>query len=817
MRYVRNIILCLVIFGLVLVGGDSQPLHESDPFARYKRMVANAKTQTGVFTIHQVDDLWFMEIPPELLGRDFFWYSELSKAPAVYMSGLGAVNEKMVTFEQQGDNIIVYERSSVVTKRAGPEEKTAENLSVAQSALPAVLFSFPIAMHSPAGAPVIEVSHDLDDDLTDFSVGAMLGARSDPDRSFIERIDAYPNNIGISTLLTFSLKFFGEDANTTSIPAYSMSISALVRHNITLLPEEPAPGRYADPRVGYFTTYFEDYSGERDPDMVPRELITRFRLEKKDPNAEVSEPVTPIIFYISREVPERWRPYIKQGIEDWQVAFEAAGFKNAILARDAPSPDEDPQWDPADTRYSVIRWVAQPVANALGPSTVDPRSGEILSSHIQIYADVLDMLETKYFIQAGATDERAGALPLPNEILGQALRYVTAHEVGHGLGLRHNHRASQIFTVEQLRDPKFTAQYGTSPSIMSYGRFNYIAQPGDGVTHFMPKIGPYDLFAIHWGYAPVPGAGSTQSELPTLDAWAARQMSDPYLLYGGEDTASLVDPNVLIENLGAERVEATRLGLLNLERLMPGLIANTTHKGEDFDRLRRIYQAILETRYDWLSGVVKQIGGVEETRTLAGRGDVQFKRLTQKEQKAATRFVMRNLRTPTIFMSSAVLDRITPAEGLRMVQEYQDTLLEDLLNPARFRRLMEAEQLDPQDHYPLVEYLEDIQLNLFEELRAKAPQIDASRRSLQRQYLAILQRQIFDTTLDSDLRVIIGYTMQGLVEELEAAEKRTSDLTTRLHLADIHRMAQGMAMMLTEQPEKGPGALPANENDDRRR
>ena len=225
--------------------------------------------------------------------------------------------------------------------------------------------------------------------------------------------------------------------------------------------------------------------------------------------------------------------------------------------------------------------MAQPVANALGPSTVDPRSGEILSAHVQIYADILEILETKYFVQAGATDERIGDLPLPDEILGQALRYVTAHEVGHGLGLRHNHRASQVFSVEQLRDPQFTAQYGTSPSIMSYGRFNYIAQPGDGVTEFMPKIGPYDLFAIQWGYRPIPEANSPQDELPTLDAWAARQMKDPYLLYGGEDLASLVDPNVLTENLGAERVEATRLGIKNLERLMPGLIEATTRKGED--------------------------------------------------------------------------------------------------------------------------------------------------------------------------------------------------------------------------------------------
>ncbi len=812
MRYLRNILLLLVLIGLALVGGDSQPIHMDDTFARYERLLVNAKTQTGVFTIHQVKDLWYMEIPPDLLGRDFFWYSELSEAPAVYASGLGVVNEKMVTFERQGDQIIVYERSSTVSKRAGPDQKTAENLSVAQSALPAVLFVFPVIVESPAGAPVIEVSKYLSDDLDDFSVGAMLGARSDPKRSFIKRIDAYPNNIGISTLLTFSLGGFSED-----VPSYRMSVSALVRHNITLLPEKPALGRYADPRVGYFTTYYEDYSGERDPDMVTRELITRFRLEKKDPSAKLSEPVTPIVFYISREVPERWRPYIKQGIEDWQVAFESAGFKNAILARDAPSAEEDPTWDPADTRYSVIRWVAQPVANALGPSTVDPRSGEILSAHVQIYADILDVLEQKYFVQTGAVDSRVRSLPLPDEILGKALRYVTSHEVGHGLGLRHNYRASQVFTVEQLRNPQFTARYGTAPSIMSYGRFNYIAQPGDDVTHFVPRIGPYDLFAIEWGYRPIPGADSPEEELPTLDEWAARQMTDPFLLFGGEDLASLVDPNVLTENLGAERVEATALGIKNLERLMPRLIEATTRKGEDFSRLEKIYRRILETRYEWLSGVVKQIGGVEEMRTLAGRGDVQFKRVPKKKQKEAVSFVMKNLRTPLVFASPAILDRITPASGLLMVQNYQSALLTDLLNPGRYMRLLEGELLDPKEAYPLAEYLADVQYGLFEEMHVTTPKIDASRRALQRQYLSTLQSQMFDSSSNSDLRNIVGYNMQTLLEDIQAAEERATDLNTRLHLADLHRQVQGMAITLSEKPEESKSTPPVQESGDRRK
>ncbi|MCK5736014.1 MAG: zinc-dependent metalloprotease, partial [Spirochaetaceae bacterium] len=352
---------------------------------------------------------------------------------------------------------------------------------------------------------------------------------------------------------------------------------------------------------------------------------------------------------------------MKQAVENWQPAFEAAGFRNAIIARDAPSEEENPDWDPADTRHSVIRWITQPIANAIGPHTHDPRTGETLSAHILIWAKTPALVESWYFTQASAVDETARKLPLSDEQIGKLLSYVVSHEVGHTLGLRHNHRASQVFTIDQLRNPEFTDRYGTSPSIMSYGRMNYIAQPGDGVTNLIPGLGPYDLFAIDWGYRPIPDAETPDDEVITLDKRAGRQIDNPFLAFGGEDYSSLVDPGVLTENLGSDRIEATGLGIRNMERVMGYLVNATTGRiGSDYSKLKDMYGFILDQRGLWLSSVVKLVGGVEETRTLAGRGGAQFHRVPAEKQRAAVQFLMENLRTPEAFLDAEVLYLISP-------------------------------------------------------------------------------------------------------------------------------------------------------------
>lgn len=780
----------LIWLALLNAAGVAAAAPHQQDFIPYEDVVAHAVTQQGVLTLHQLGDMWLLELPQDMLGRPFYWYSELSQTPAdliVDDPGLRVIGEKMIAFDWIGASVVVNELSSVTSKRSPGDEASLER-AVSESALPAVLLNLPLVSISPDGAPVVDLGSALRMDLDDFSVGQVYNALNasaqfDPERSRIVAMDAYPSNIGVSSLLTFLVTPQSPDQFPPDTSNRSSSQSVLVRHNFTLLPETPMTPRYADPRVGFFTLAYDDYSGAEAPDVVQRELITRFRLEKQDPNAKLSPPVQPIVFTISREVPERWRAYIRQGVEDWLPAFEAAGFADAIVVQDAPSEEEDPTWDPADLSHSVIRWVAQPVGNAFGPSTVDPRSGEILSSHILVFADMVETLEQQYFAQASAVDPRARSLPLPDEIVGPALRSAVAHEVGHALGLRHNHKASQMFTIAQLRNPRFTARYGTSPSIMSYGRFNYIAQPGDGVTDLIPQLGPYDTFAIQWGYAPIDGAQTPEDERATLDTWAARQVTQPWLRFGGEDEAAYYDPTVLTENLGNDRLAATRLGLANLQRAMGYLVDATTSLGGDYDKLAQTYHTILQHRYQWLSSVVKLIGGVEETRTLAGRGEARFHRVPKAKQQEALRFVLQQLQAQPAFTPPDVLDRLSPAGGLNSFTLDQQLLLFELLDLGRLVRLAETEQLDGARAYLPTDYLADVQTGLFAELQQDAPLIDPLRRTLQRSYVDTLLLYLgYDFA--GELRSVARWNLTQLLPELQTAASRSSGVTAA-HLNDL--------------------------------
>ena len=763
----------------------------ADAASAYQKLVAGATTQKGVVTVHETKGRFLLEVPTSLLGRDLLWYAELSEMPTGFVpAGVGVeFQSRLVRLERVRDALFVRDLTQPLGKRvvhraepgehpSSDEKQTPMDVALRASSLPAALLALPVAATSPDGALVVDVSAVFGADVPDFSPIQILAAGGvkvvapAPDRSYVRAVRAFPRNVEVSSFLTYRA-------------ADPSAVSVVVRHSLTLLPDVPMRPRYADPRVGFFTTAFDDYAGTDAAGRLPRELISRYRLEKKDPAAAVSEPVQPIVYYIGRGVPDRWRPYFKQAVEDWQVAFEAAGFAKAIVAKDAPTEAEDPAWDPSDTRYSVIRWLEQPVANAMGPHTSDPRTGEILSAHVLIWSEVLTIAETWYVSQIGGADAGLKPLPLPDELMGRLIRYIVGHEVGHSLGLRHNHRASQVFTVAQLRDKAFTDRYASTPSIMSYGRFNYVAQPGDGVTNVVPKIGPYDLFAIQWGYAPVPGAATPEAERPTLAAWADRQRTEPFLAFGGEDVASIVDPNVLTENLGSDRIEATRLGLANLERLMGRLVTLTASPTGDLGPLEAHYKSALDHRLRWLLPVVKLIGGVEEDRALAGSGAPRYARVSRARAQAAVAFVLGQLRTPTAFLPSDVLARLGPVAVVDPVSKQQAALLDALLADLRFALLSEQAIVAPAEAYPAVDYLRDVARGVFEELAAPSVKVDELRRRLQRRFLATLAKRIASDDDETDFKAAARAVLQQVGADVEDAEGRAGDGATKAHLAHV--------------------------------
>ncbi|HEV3386955.1 MAG TPA: zinc-dependent metalloprotease, partial [Gemmata sp.] len=540
---------------------------------------------------------------------------------------------------------------------------------------------------------------------------------------------------------------------------------------------------------------------------VTKEYITRYRMEKKDPSAAISEPAKPIVFYLSKEIPEKWRPFLKKGVEDWQPAFEKAGFKNAIVCKDAPTRTEDPNFDPEDARYSVIRWVAEPISNARGHHVYDPRSGEVISSRVILWHDIVKAAQMWYFIQCSAQDTRARKFPLADDLTGELLRYICCHEVGHALGLRHNHRASQAYSVIQLRDPAFTAKYGSVGSIMSYGRFNYVCQPEDNVKCLIPVLAPYDFFAIEWGYKPITSAKTAEDEKKALDEWAAEQIKNPFLRFGGEDDVSDVDPTVLMENIGNDPIQATACGLKNLDRVMDYVIAATTDKGEDFTLLEEVYAEIVDQRTQWFEAVAKQVGGVVEFRTLGGRGGETFVRISRDKQREAVKFLLDNaFTTPTKLLNPGIVNQFKFSGTASAVTSQQRKLLSSLLAASRMSRLFDAEIMQGDKAYSPIDLVDDLQAGLFNELKCDSPKIDPIRRSLQRFYIEILKNEISppagaatvnqfprsqNPTLSevlprvNELRAVARLALGRLDKDLRTAEGKARDAATVAHILDL--------------------------------
>ncbi|MEO8628014.1 MAG: zinc-dependent metalloprotease [Betaproteobacteria bacterium] len=795
----------------------------------------SASTQTGLFTVHQRCGHVLYEIPTIMLDRVMLINTEFAALKVREGDAQTAgkfADTRLVRWVRRGDQIHLELVQYDIRVDGGPGPAHASG-----QVSPGVLIrSFDVLSEGTDGAPVIDVTKFFFADLpTGFALEFRRRFRMvqvDPQRSYIDSVKVFPQNIEMKFSQTWTAN--PEDlakqpeAGENLIPA---SMGFLFQASMLLLPEQPMQGRYADARVGYYSAPFNEYGSSR-TGAVRRAFIQRYRLEKKDPSAALSDAVKPIVFYVGREVPVRWRPYIKLGVEDWQVVFEKAGFRNAIIAKDAPTEQEDASWDPDDARYSAIRWA--PGQNAVGWGLADPRSGEVICSHATLWYTVLNELESFYFVQVAPLDVRAQRLPLPDEVIGQLLRYAVSHEIGHALGLRHNFKAHSSYSVAQLRSREWTERWGTSASIMSYARFNYVAQPGDH-AYLLPRFGPYDYFAVEWGYKPLPGLSSDQ-EWDALDRLAARQLDEPMLRFGGEDEAAEVDPTVMTGVVGDDPIAASDLGLRNLDRVATMLVAAATEKGRDYVRLAELYAALVAQQHHELSAVAKLIGGVIETRNQAKRGAAPFQPVPAQRQRGAVRFLLdRGFAIPTTLLNPDIVKRIGSRAAADPLRVSNEDLVLRLLDASVFQRMAEGQTATRQaEKYVGANLVRDLNRGLFSELDQAMPVIDLYRRGLQRSYVQVLVGRVsgeeqrtprigneLESAIDPDWNLVpSSYSVQherrmsspvagaakdqrreqnaasefraalragteDLASKVKAARKRVKDDETALHLKDL--------------------------------
>ena len=746
-------------------------------FKEYAEIVTDkADTRVGVFTTHRVDGKVYFEIPEDQLGREFVW--QVKVAGVQNQKGLISADSarQYIYFERIGDELILRAKDHSVIKKEGEPETFVINAAH----LDGVLAKFPIVTFGENKTPVI--------DVTPVFMGKVKGLEGLGDdkmndkASVVKNVKAFERNIEARVLGLFTRKNGKETENVT----------AEVRHSILALPDDLMKPRYYNHRVGFFDDRYVDYNSIKNK-VETKRLINRWRLEKKDPNAALSEPKEPIVWHIDRGTPTRYIEATREGIEFWQEAFEQAGFKNAIIAKMAPTVEEDPDWDPEDARYAVIRWVPSTIPNAQGPHVADPRTGEIIEADVRMYHNVIKLIEEWYFAQAGATDPRASQLPLPDDVMHDLVRFVVAHEVGHSIGLHHNFLGSNAYTVDQLRDPAFVAKNGVASSIMDYARFNYVIQPEDGVSPIDYVPGPYDKFAIEWGYTEFPGDLTAEEEVPLLNKIADKQLTNKAFRWDSYSDAAAYDPRIQTEDIGNDAIEATTLGLKNLERIMANVVNAATYEdGMTYDEVKVAYGALVSQYAREVGHVTKYVGGAIFRRELAqGHEEVDvFDVFPMDKQREAMAFLKDNaFKLPAFWKNEEVLKRVGYDFYIDSVTRLGTRPIGQLLSPARVDRIVKFEAAGLETYSP-VALFNDVREAVFEELGERRPNVDAYRRALQSFMVNTLIDGINaptsgDDRVSDEYRSLARATLTRLQDDLERVGERNSETLTGIHFLNL--------------------------------
>lgn len=767
-----------------------------------KVITKDAKSDEGLFTVHRVDDKYFYEIPDSLFNREMLTVTRIAKTATGIGFGGGKQNTQVHRWQKKDGHVLLR----VVSHEIYAADSLPVHEAVVNSNFEPVLQRFPVktvGKDSVNKTTVIEVTDLYTKDVK--ALGLREGSRKqykvsrlDDSRSYIDTIRSYPENIEVRHVKTYSA---GDPPSNESTGSISLEFS----NSMILLPKEPMKRRYFDQRVGWFARGQTDYGLDAQKSKEVK-YLDRWRLEVKEEdkekfkNGELVEPKEPIIYYVDRATPKQWVPYIKQGIEDWQVAFEEAGFKNAIIAKDPPSKEEDPDWSPEDARYSVVRYLASPIPNANGPHVSDPRSGEILESDINWYHNVMTLLRNWFFVQTAAINEDARSVEFEDEVMGRLIRFVSSHEVGHTLGLPHNMGSSVAYAVEDLRDPEFTAEYGTAPSIMDYARFNYIAQPEDGDVALMPDIGPYDKYAIEWGYRPILDK-TAEEEKEILDEWILEKAGDPLYRFGSQQSGGVIDPSSQTEDLGDDAVLASEYGIKNLKRIMPKLIEWTAEDGKNYEDLDDMYGQVLSQFNRYMGHVTANVGGVYEHYKTYDQEGAVYTHVSKEKQKEAMNFLQEQLfETPEWMIDQEIFNKIQFDGQVERIRNMQERTLNNLLDFGRMARLMENEEVNGDEAYGLIDMMSDVRTGIWSEVYS-GQNIDRYRRNLQRAYIERMEHLMTEeqseipsryrswitrSNIDvaqSDIRPVVRGELKTLQNQIRRASNR-GDRLTRYHLQD---------------------------------